>query len=635
MTTHDELRQQIVSRIAVRESTELASLAMQWWAAVASELIPLVGQDGFNVLYDRSVALTQSRFPWLAPQQADLSFTSLRASIAARSADDAFRASVELLVIFAGNLAGLIGETLASSIISAAWGGNTASAGAEPRGAATRQVPATTEPMMNDRVAIRRLATGVPGLDRLLGGGIPEFSFNIIAGSPGSGKTTLAHQLMFAQASERCRVLYFSALGEPALKMLRYQQQFSFFDAHKIKDSIRLINLSEDLADGNLDQALSRIIEEVERYSPGLVIVDSFRSVVLADKSEPREQTPKQLHFLRQLAMHMTSWQATTLLIGECALSSDGGDPVMAVADGVLMLSQSIHLNAMVRKIQVVKIRGQAQAPGLHSFRIGGDGIEVFPRATLGLVTTGGEASGGAIGSTRLSMGIPELDCMLGGGLPAGYSLLAVGPTGSGKTILATQFLAEGAQRGEPGVLAAFEKSPSQLLNGKLNSLVQTGKVGVIDTRSLGLSLDETLHDLIKMVTAMQARRVVIDSLSGFELALAPEFSEDFRGSLYRMVSVLTGMGLTVLMTSELEDRYTDLRFSPFGSAFLADAIVMQRYIEIAGQFKRIISVVKVRGSTHSSALRLFSIDDDGITIGETLPQFEAILSGRPTNMAS
>jgi circadian clock protein KaiC len=136
---------------------------------------------------------------------------------------------------------------------------------------------------------------------------------------------------------------------------------------------------------------------------------------------------------------------------------------------------------------------------------------------------------------------------------------------------------------------------------------------------------------LIEMINRMQAKRLVIDSLSGFELALAPEFSEDFRGSLYRMVAQLTGMGVTILMTSELEDRYTDLRFSPFGSAFLADAIIMQRYTEIEGQIKRIFAVIKVRDSEHSKDIRLFDITDEGIIIGETLSGYAGIMSGRPT----
>jgi circadian clock protein KaiC len=128
----------------------------------------------------------------------------------------------------------------------------------------------------------------------------------------------------------------------------------------------------------------------------------------------------------------------------------------------------------------------------------------------------------------------------------------------------------------------------------------------------------------------MQAKRVVIDSLSGFELALAPEFSEDFRGSLYRMVAELTSMGVTILMTSELEDRYTDLRFSPFGSAFLADAILVQRYVELAGQLRRVFSIVKVRGSAHSKDIRLFDVTDEGIVIGDILNEYDGIMTGRP-----
>ena len=483
---------------------------------------------------------------------------------------------------------------------------------------------------MSKKVSIRRLKTGVPGLDNLLGGGLPEFSFNLIAGTPGSGKTTLAHQIMFSLANPDNRALFFTVLGEPALKMLRYQQQFSFFDIDKVNESIRFVNLSADLLEGNFDRVLSRIADEVKDFAPSLVFVDSFRSVVQSARRDEQGAFELQ-HFVQQLSIQMTNWQATTFLIGEYLLQESESSPVFTVADGILWLSQNLHRKSMVRKMQVIKMRGQAQEPGLHTFRISDEGIHVFPRAIVDQNTALESAIKVANGEQRVPMGIPGLDDMLGGGLPVGYSLLVVGPSGSGKTILATEFLAEGVRRGESGVLAAFEKSPSQLLDKKLHSLIKAGQVGVIDTRSLDLSIDETLHDLIEKINRMQAKRVVIDSLSGFELALASEFSEDFRGSLYRMIAELTGMGVTTLMTSELEDRYTDLRFSPFGSAFLADAIIVQRYIEIEGQFKRVISVVKVRGSEHSKDIRLFDITDEGMIIGETLSGYAGSMSGRPT----
>jgi circadian clock protein KaiC len=480
---------------------------------------------------------------------------------------------------------------------------------------------------MSNKVTIRRLKTGVLGLDLLLGGGLPEFSFNLIAGTPGSGKTTLAHQIMFSLANPDCRALFFTVLGEPPLKMLRYQQQFPFFDFDKINHSIKFVNLASDLLDGNYDRVLKRIDDEVQKFSPSLVFVDSFRSVVQSARSTDAQISGLQ-NFVQHLGMHMTSWQATTFLIGEYLAPEAESSPVFTVADGILWMSQHVHRDAMVRQIQVVKMRGQAQRSGLHTFRIGNEGVEIFPRAIL---ESGTSADLKLTGDRRLSMGVPILDDMLGGGLPVAYSMLLVGPSGSGKTVLSTEFLAEGVRVGEPGVIAAFEKSPNQLLSHKLNKLVKSGQVGLIDTRSLDLSIDETLHNLVETIKRMNAKRVVIDSLSGFELALAPVFRENFRESLYRLVAVLTGMGVTVLMTAELEDRYTDLRFSSYGNAFLADSIIVQRYVEIGGQFRRVISVVKVRGSAHSKDIRFFDIAHDSVTIGEPLTDYQGILGGQPT----
>ena len=481
---------------------------------------------------------------------------------------------------------------------------------------------------MRKKVTIRQLPTGVAGLDELLGGGIPEFSFNLIAGTPGSGKTTLAHQIMFSLASPERPALFFTVLGEPPLKMLRYQQQFSYFDIDKINKSIKFVNLAGDLLDGQFEKVLARIIEEVESFGPGLVFVDSFRSMVQSAKSIKEDGAGGLQHFIQTLGVQMTGWQATTFLIGEYLTQEEESSPVFTVADGIIWMMQDIHRDAMVRKLQVVKMRGQAQRPGLHTFRISDDGVQVFPRAILKFNVN---QKADTRSNERLTMGVPQLDKMMGGGLPVGYSLLVVGPSGCGKSVISTSFLEEGVRLGETGVIAAFEKSPSQLLSGRLEKLVASGKVTVIDTRSLDLSIDEVMHDLVTLIKKTDAKRVVIDSLSGFELALAACFRENFRESLYRMVSVLTNMGVTVLMTAELEDRYTDLRFSSYGNAFLTDAILAMRYVVINGQFRRVISVVKVRASNHSKDICFFDITDKGFKIGKPLRKYQGILSGQPT----
>ncbi|WP_250634318.1 ATPase domain-containing protein [Pinirhizobacter soli] len=480
---------------------------------------------------------------------------------------------------------------------------------------------------MSTRSTITRLATGVPGLDEVLGGGLPEFSFNLIAGPPGCGKTTLAHQIMFSLAKPERPTLYFTVLGEPPLKMLRYQQQFAFFDAELVNGSIHFINLTEETLAGDLDQVLQRIVVEVEKHNPAIIFVDSFRSVVLANNAGGNEHNSLQ-QFVQKLGMVMTSWQATTFLIGEYFTETDA-NPVFTVADGLIWLRQSVQRNSMVRKIEIMKMRGQPTLPGLHTFRINNNGIKVFAPARV-LAPASPKPATGAPGS-RLGTGVPKLDAMLGGGLPRGYSLLVAGPSGSGKSILAAAFLVEGARNGETGVVAAFEQIPNRERSPLLAGLIDQGKVGLVDTQAPDLSIDEIVLLLLTEVRRLGATRVVIDSLSGFELALAPTFRPDFRESLSRMVSALAAEGVTVLMTSELEDRYTDLRFSPYGTAFMTDAIVVQRYIEVESRLLRVMAVVKVRASAHSNELCAYEINEDGIHIGTMLPEQEGLLGGRPT----
>ncbi|MGL6109755.1 MAG: RAD55 family ATPase, partial [Rubrivivax sp.] len=334
--------------------------------------------------------------------------------------------------------------------------------------------------------------------------------------------------------------------------------------------------------------------------------------------------------FVQQLGMLMTSWQATTFLLGEYFVETDA-NPVFTVADGLIWLRQSVQRNSMVRKIEIMKMRGQPTLPGLHTFRISSAGIRVFAPAGLASGKPAGLPAPAPAQAPRLMTGVPGLDEMLGGGLPRGYSVLVAGPSGSGKSILAATFLAEGVRCGETGVIAAFEQHPNRARNRVLVDLVESGQVGLVDSRGSDLSIDEVVLLIMSEVRRLKATRVVIDSLTGFELALAPTFRDDFRESLLRLVTVLAGEGVSVLMTSELEDRYTDLRFSPYGAAFLTDAIIVQRYIEVDSRLLRVIAVVKVRASAHSNQLREFSIDDSGIRIGAMLPDQEGLLGGRPT----
>jgi circadian clock protein KaiC len=485
-----------------------------------------------------------------------------------------------------------------------------------------------------DKVTINRLPTGVPGLDEIAGGGLPEFSFNIIAGAPGSGKTTLAHQFVFANASPERPALYFTVLGESAIKMLRYQQQYTFFDPAKLPDSVRFINLSQIVLEKDLGAVLAEIIREVEKSNPAVVVVDSFRTMVRKSQNGPSEMDLQS--FIQQLALFLASWQATTFLIGEYAEDELRDNPIFTVADGLVWLRQTAERNSIVRKLQIVKLRGQASVPGLHTFRITDGGLQAFSR-TFGL--SGHKRK--EPGSKRLSIGIPELDKMMGGGIPEGDSVLVTGASGTGKSVLATQFIAAGIRQGEPGIVAVFEERP-QAYTDRAGSFgldlvtpQQDGKLLILYLRPLDLSVDETMNEILEAVKKIGAKRLVIDSLAGFEMALSPGFREDFRESLYRMIFALTGIGVTILSTVEVDESFTEFPFSTYSISFLTDDIIRLRYISVEGQLRKILVIIKMRGGNHSQDVREYEITSDGLVIAsERLKGYERLISGIPERVS-
>jgi circadian clock protein KaiC len=478
------------------------------------------------------------------------------------------------------------------------------------------------------KATLRKLTSGIGKLDLILDGGIPEFSFNVIMGVPGSGKTTLAHQIVFANATKRRPALYFTVLGEPTIKMLRYQQQFTFFDASKINESLHFVNLGDLALEGDLNKTLDAILQNIDRIDPGIVVVDSFRTLIA-----PTAQGTVQ-EFVQKLAVRLTSSQATTFLVGEYTAEDRNLNPVFTLADGLIELSQDMERNSMVRKLRVHKLRGGDPQPGLHTVRIKENGLEVFPRMLKPV-----EEAQRFVSTELISTGVSGLDEMLGGGTYVGSSIIVAGPAGSGKTTIGLQFIAEGVRNGEHGVMAIFEETVPKYVQQAsgfgidLQKMIDEGQVELVYIRPLDLSVDETLYAIQSAVERKDARRVIIDSLTAMENALAPTFKLDYAESLYRLIGALTGNGITIMMTVETTTSYDELQFTPHAISFLTHDIVMLRYFESDGRLHTFAAIIKTRGREHSHDLRAYEVTGEGIVIGRTLNDLHGLITAIPQRL--
>jgi circadian clock protein KaiC len=268
----------------------------------------------------------------------------------------------------------------------------------------------------------------------------------------------------------------------------------------------------------------------------------------------------------------------------------------------------------------------------MHTIRMTSAGVQVFPRTPER--PTDLQLKPGP----RLSTGIGGLDEMMGGGIPAGDSLVLAGPTGTGKTTFAMKFVAAGLSVGESAVIAIFEEHPDVYLERAksvevdLRKAIAADKLRIIYLRPLDLSVDETLEEIRTAVREVGAKRVVIDSISGFEMALAPAFRIDFRESLYRLIGALTGIGVTMFSTVEVVEGRgeTGLLLTGYEVSFLTDDIISLRYVEIEGELQKALVVVKMRGSKHDHAFRTYELTSTGVRLRESLRDYDGIITGMP-----
>jgi circadian clock protein KaiC len=479
--------------------------------------------------------------------------------------------------------------------------------------------------MTGQRARLTLESTGEPALDLILGGGLPNRTVLMIAGEPGSGKTVLTHQLLFAAARRGQKCLYFTTLAEPAIKIMRYMQMFDFFDQKLLDEKIIFCDLGSSLRVG-ADKALRHLEEQTVKHEPAYVVIDSFKVLTELLKGQPGGRS-----HIYDLAVLLSGWGATALLVGEYTRQDLRDFPEFGVADGIMYLQNERHDLTSVRQIEVLKLRGAAHRTGTHFFEINQAGVAFYPRVSSpddvqDQLTT-------AL-SERVPFGVSGLDEVLGGGVPPGSATVIQGGTGTGKTLLALNFLAEGARRGERGVLFTLEETPSQVraaaasVGLDLATYEKQGTIQIRYTSPVELSTDRFLY-LAAQEMAQGAKRAVFDSLTTMSLGVASE--RRFKEMVYAITKHLRGSGVTSLMTTETVQLLGSAQISGDGISFIADNVIQLRYVELEGRLERALSVLKARGIKHGSHLQALDIDDHGLrVVPDRFSALRGVLTGLP-----
>jgi circadian clock protein KaiC len=470
------------------------------------------------------------------------------------------------------------------------------------------------------------MTTGVPGLDTVLGGGLLKGGVYMVIGPPGGGKTILGNQVCFHHAARGESAVYLTLLAESHSRMLAHLRTLSFFRPEVIADRIHYISAFKVLEEQGLS-GLARVVREALRAQKAtLLIVDG---IVSAMEASPRDRdTRKFIHEIQAIA-GMT--QCTALL-----LSSNGGSegirPEHTMVDGIIELTDELTQLRSLRHLQVRKLRGAAPVRGKHTLVISNDGISVRPRIEASRFRLAEDAAVPAI-EERVDFGIPGLDQMLRGGLPATSATMVLGPSGSGKTMLGLQFLAAGARKGESGIFFGFFERPSALLRKSqrigfgLEDAHRQHTVDFLWQPSGEGSIDVLGERLLRTVREKRPKRLCLDGLQGFQQAV--DTPERVRDVFSTIVEELEAAQVTTLYTVETPELFGSEIQAPIGGVSnIGHNLILLRHVELHAHLYRLISILKVRDSDYDSAIREFRIGDAGISVANTFDSAQGILGG-------
>jgi circadian clock protein KaiC len=452
-----------------------------------------------------------------------------------------------------------------------------------------------------------RVSSGNPRLDSILNGGLLLNATNLVIGVPGSGKTILSQQYVFHNASIERPALVLSTVTEPLDKILRYGEALGFFDSGAIRDR-RVIyeDLGYVLSEDGLTEVLGVIDGFLKELRPGIVVIDSFKAFHAFAKQESDFRL-----FLYGLSRRLTAAAATSIWNAPYTREQALDVAEFAVADGVIALNTKKIGEREVRVLQVLKLRGSGFRSGEHSYRITPDGLDVFPR-----LADSQDRSIYELSLERVSTGLEALDEMLGEGYWAGASTLVVGPTGVGKTLMGLHFIFAGARAGQPGIMATFQENETQL--GRIVrsfgwSLKDEG-VHILSRSLVDMYIDEWVYELLDLVEACGAKRIVIDSLP--DLMTTAGDPVRFREWMFSLVQRCTRRGISLMMIVEVPELFELRRISEQGLSHLADNVILLQYVHDGARLARTVTVLKTRAMHHQPVVRRYEITEHGFKLG-------------------
>ena len=453
----------------------------------------------------------------------------------------------------------------------------------------------------------QRIRTGSKQIDAVLGGGFPANSINIIMGQPGTGKTILAEQLLFHNASGDRPSLYATTLSEPLVKVVSYAQRFSFFDPDKLATEIIYEDLGPDLAEKGPDALVDWLSDAIKSRGPKIVVIDSFRA--LHDLGLPIDQVRR---FVSRFAGLLSSYEVTAFLLGEYVLEDIPRCPEFAVADSIIQMARQTLNTRDERYFRILKLRGSGYREGQHAFRITDAGIELYPRLVAPRVP-----EKYVMQPQRISTGVPGLDRLMDGGLFAGSTTLVIGMTGAGKTTVALQFALEGVKRGEQVLYINFQENPAQLRRAILNLGMDAETAApqglkLLYASPVELQIDSIVDEIFRAISEQKVSRLVIDAVG--DLASAANDTQRLHDYLYSLIQHFAARGVTTMLTLESGEGMTAPTLAHERFSYMSDNLLQLTW-GIDHASRRMLRVVKMRGSAHEHDMKEFEIGPKGARV--------------------